>query len=198
LKGLNDVIAVGYMAKSSCEKPKGLELPSVVDVYSVSSCVNDDFADYIDAWKHNGYWLFDSPELIREVAREKVVSLEGATLFYYEAHEMEFDEKQMVWSAFVPESGLKTAVAVPEQKRLEGFDLVTFSARNAPECSPLSCCHLANEVKTNEHCLLQTFEEAKTALEDGRFSGAEPGPYRIFAVYSVDWPGQQNPDHIEA
>jgi len=182
------VIAVGYLAKSSCEKPAALQLPGVVDVYSVSSCVNEDFADYIDSWKHNGYWLFDSPELIGEVAREKGVSLKGANLFYYEAYEMEFDEKRMSWAAFAPESDLKTAVLNPEEKRLEGFDLVTFYVRSSPECSPLSCCGIANEIPTNEHCLVRTFEEAKAALEAGKFSGAEPGPYRIVAVYSVEWP----------
>ena len=67
----------------------------------MSSCVNDDFADYLDCWKHNGYWLFDSPEMIQQVAREKSVSLEGARLFFYEAFEMEFDEKQMSWTAFL-------------------------------------------------------------------------------------------------
>jgi hypothetical protein len=175
------------MAKSSVAKPKGFELACVADIYSVGSCVNDDFADYIDAWKHNGFWLFDSPEVIREVAREKLVSLEAARLFYYEAYELEFDEKQMSWSAFEPDSGINTNVSVPALKKLEGFDLVTFYARNAPECSPLSCCTLASEIPTNEHCLIRTFEETKAALEEGKFSGAEPGPYRVFAVYSVDW-----------
>ena len=182
------MIPVGYMAKKNCEKPTSLGLLPVVDVYSVSNCVNDDFADYINLWKHNGYWLFDSPEIIRAVAGETSVSLEDSRLFYYEAYEMEFDEKQMVWSAFAPESGVTTAVSVPNEKHLEGFDLVTFFARSAPECSPLSCCSLADSVPTNEHCLMSTFEDAKAALEAGAFSGAEPGPYRIFAVYSVNWP----------
>lgn len=185
------MIPVGYMAKRSCEKPRALGLLPVEDVYSVSACVNDDFVDdYINCWKHNGYWLFDSPAEIREVARELGVSVEGTKLFYYEAYEMEFDEKGMSWSAFAPESGMKTAVIVPKNKFLEGYDLVTFWARNAPECSPLSCCALAEKVAPNEHCLVRTFEEAKAALEAGKFSGAEPGPYRIFAVYSVDWPEQ--------
>ena len=94
------MIPVGYLAKRSCEKPKGLGLPEVEDVYSVSGDVNDDFADYINSWKHNGYWLFDAPDLIRQVANELSVSLEETRLFYYEAHEEEFDEKQMTWSVF--------------------------------------------------------------------------------------------------
>jgi len=184
------MIPVGYLAKLSCSKPPGFGMPEVDDVYSVGSCVNDDFADYIDAWKHNGFWLFDSPEAIREVAHEKSISLEQSTLFYYEAYEMEFNEKAMTWSPFEPESGLQTNVLVPEEKKLEGFDLVTFYVRTAPECSPLSCCLLAREIPTNRHCLVETFDDAKAALEAGKFSGAEPGPYRIFAVYSVGWPAE--------
>jgi hypothetical protein len=176
------------MAKTNIEKPTGFELDCVRDVYSVSSCVNQDFTDYIDCWKHNGYWLFDSPEVIREVAREKAASLEGANLFYYEAYEMEFDERQMSWTSFGPEPGMKTNVEVPKHKKLEGFDLVTFFARTSPECSPLSCNAVVEDVPANEHCLVRTFEEAKSALETGKFSNAEPGPYRIFGVYSVEWP----------
>jgi hypothetical protein len=176
------------MAKSSCDKASGLELACVVDVYSVSSCVNEDFTDYIDCWKHNGFWLFDSQEMIWEVAGAKAVSLEDAKLFYYEAYEMELDENRMSWAAFGPDPGMETNVSVPEKKRLEGFDLVTFSVRSAPECSPLSCNGVAKDVPTNEHCLVRTFDEAKAALEARKFDGAEPGPYRIFTVYSVEWP----------
>jgi hypothetical protein len=34
----------GYMAKRDLK-----------DVYSVSSCVNENFADYIEYWQHNGF-----------------------------------------------------------------------------------------------------------------------------------------------
>lgn len=184
------MIAVGYMAKASCEKPRALGMLPVLDLYSVSSCVNDDFADYTNSWKQNGYWLFNSPEIIREVAHAMSVSMNDAKLFYYEVYEEEFNEKKLEWSSFAPDSDLRTSVEAPREKHLEGFDLVTFSLHNAPECSPLSCCSLAKEIPTNEHCLMRSFEEAKAALEAGAFSRAEPGPYRIFAVYSVDWPNR--------
>jgi hypothetical protein len=179
------MIPVGYLAKRSCKKPEAFGLPDVIDVYSVGSCVNDDFADYVDYWKHNGYWLFDSPEIIRTVARENSIDLEGATLFYYEAHEMEFTGT--VWGPFLAEPSFHTDIIQPPHKTLEGFDVVTFSAGNAPEHSPLSCNGLAKELQTNSHCLLESFDEAKTSLSVGKFKGCEPGPYRIFAVYSVDW-----------
>ena len=48
-------------------------------------------AGYIRCWKHNAYWLFDSPEIIRTIAREHSIQLEGTALFYYEADGKEFD-----------------------------------------------------------------------------------------------------------
>ena len=65
---------------------------------------------------------------------------------------------------------------------------MTFSAGSSPECSPLSCNGVAKELPTNAHCLFAGFEEAEAALSRGAFKDSEPGPYRIFAVYSVDWP----------
>jgi hypothetical protein len=180
------MIPVGYMAKVSCSKPERFIMPGVADVYSVGSCVNEDFADYIDYWRHNGYWLFDSPAIIQNVAKEHAISLEQAMLFYYEAYEMEFTGEE--WRAFYPEPSMATNVVAASQKTLEGFDVVTFFVGSSSECSPLSCNRLADEVPTNEHCLIASFDEAKTALDTGKFNGGEPGPYRIFAVYSVDWP----------
>jgi hypothetical protein len=179
------MIPAGYMAKR-LQTPKGFHIGGVADVYSVSDCVNADFADYIPYWKHNGYWLFDSPQVIRTAAQENSVQLDGTSLFYYEAYEMEFDGK--VWSPFESEPSIPTNVIPPQKKVLEGFDVVTFYARNVPEHSPLSCNGLAKEIPTNQHCLLESFAEAHDRLNGGAFNNAEPGPYRIFAVYSVDWP----------
>jgi len=148
--------------------------------------MNDNFADYINYWRHNSYWLFDSLEIIRSVAQENSIDLPGTKLFYYEAHELEFTGE--VWRSFSSEPSLPTNIIPPGEKRLEGFDVVTFYAGNRPECSPLSCNSLAESVHTNSHCLFETFEEAETSLDTGKFTGCEPGPYRIYAVYTVDWP----------
>lgn len=180
------MIPVGYMAKRVCKKPDWLQATQVIDIYSVSGCVSEDFADYINYWKHNGYWLFDSPAVIRTVARENSIDLEGTSLFYYEAYEMEFDSKS--WHAHAPEPSFPTNIAPPSKKQLEGFDVVTFYGGNAPEHSPLSCNSLAKELRTNAHCLFASFEETETNVKNGAFTKCEPGPYRILSVYSVDWP----------
>lgn len=180
------MIPVGYMAKRIGSKPESLKAPAVIDIYSVSSHMNDDFADYIEFWKHNGFWLFDSPQVIQTVAQENSIDLHGMSLFYYEAHEMEFDGQR--WKPFAPELSIPTNIAVPSRKNLEGFDVVTFWAGNTPECSPLSCNSLADDLRTNAHCLFDSLEEAQSHLNEGHFSGSEPGPYRIFAVHSLAWP----------
>jgi hypothetical protein len=183
------MIPVGYMAKRVSDRPEWLKAAQVIDIYSVSDCVSNDFADYVDYWKHNGYWFFDSPEIIRQVALENSIDLKGTSLFYYEVHELEFDEDESQWTTFEPEA-FPTQVVIPSEKLLEGFDVVNFYAGSSAECSLLSCNSVAAETQTNQHCLLTSIEEANRLLETGAFEGGEPGPYRIFAVYSVatPWP----------
>jgi hypothetical protein len=182
------MIPAGYMAKRVSSRPEWLKAERVVDIYSVSNCVLEDFDDYIDSWKHNGYWFFDSPEIIQEVAEERSVDLMGTRLFYYEVYELEFDGNEGLWKPFKPEPSFKTQVIIPSTKQLEGYDVVTFFVRTSAECSLLSCNSLAEEVETNQHCLLCSLEHAQDLLRQGQFKNTEPGPYRIFSVYSMEWP----------
>jgi hypothetical protein len=179
------MIPAGYMAKRVATKPEWLSVAGVVDIWSVGDCVGEDFADYIEYWKHNGFWLFDSPTAIRSVANEHSISLDRTLLFYYEVYELEFDGEN--WRTFEPEASFQTNVTVPAKKQLGGFDVVTFWCKNAPAHSPLSCNSLAEEIETNSHCLFASFEEAQSHLQKGSFKDSEPGPYRIFSVSSVDW-----------
>lgn len=179
------MIPVGYMAKKVALRPDWLNAPEVKDIYSVSDCISDDFADYIKFWRHNGYWLFDNPNIILELSRKEGIDVEGLTFFYYETYEKEFNVESRQWVSF-RHSDFPTEVTTPTQKEHQGYDVVTFSMGTNPECSPLSCNHLATEMKTNAHCLLESFDEAKQSLESGKFDNAEPGPFRIFAVYTID------------
>lgn len=179
------MIPAGYMAKRITRRPDWHKASQVTDIYSVSSCISEDFADYIPFWKHNGYWLFDGPSVIQSVAKENSIPLEGTALFYYEVYEKEFDGEH--WLPYSPESSLPTNVVPPPEKHLEGFDVVTFFARSAPEHSPLACNSVAETLHTNEHCLLDSLDEALRNIDNKAFKNSEPGPYRIFSVYSVDW-----------
>lgn len=180
------MIPIGFMAKRIRQRPDWLLAPQVTDIYSVSSCISEDFADYVSFWKHNGFWFFNSPEIIRTVAAEHSIDLAGTSLFYYEAHESEFDGD--TWRPYGPESSFPTNVTAPCGNTLAGFDVATFWAGNSPECSPLSCNSLASTMPTNNHCLFASFEEAHARVNDGEFNDSEHGPYRIFSVHSVEWP----------
>src|SRR5579862_7156832 len=151
------MIPVGYMAKRVSKNPDWLKASHVTAIYSVSGCISEDFADYINYWKHNGYWLFDSPEIIKGISKDNSIQLEGTTLFYYEAYEKEFDGE--TWHLYSPEPSIPTNVVLPSAKKLEGFDVVTFYARTSPECSPLSCNSLAENLRTNEYRLFDSFDE---------------------------------------
>jgi len=163
---------------------------NVVDFFSTGACgagISPPFTDYISHWKHNGYWFFNSPGIMREIANKEGINLSGATLFYYEIYESEFDQSDegnvKTWSPIQCEPSFTTDVLIPEAKILAGFDVVEYVCRNSPECSLLSCSDLATEFAVNTHCLFDTFEDAKKAVESGRFHDCEPGPYRILAVY---------------
>lgn len=176
---------MGYMYKRVASRPEWLHASNIDDIFSVSGCISGNFADYVAYWRHNGYWMFDSPSGIEALAREHSISLEGTRLFYYEVHEEEYDDRHGRWERFEPDASLVTSVQVPGAKMIEGLDVTTFHSRNAPECSPLSCNSIAEEVPTNRHCLFQTSEEARAAIEQGVFKSSEPGPYRIIAVSNV-------------
>jgi hypothetical protein len=180
------MIPAGYMAKMIANNPGWVSATAnIVDIYSVSGCASHHFADYIKFWKHNGYWLFDAPNIIRQLADDEGIDLSPAKFFYYEVYPQQYDEERRGWSTFSPETSFSTNVRSPEERNLEGYDVVSFSAHTSPECSPLSCNNAAKNITVNEHCLLRTFEEAKSLLELGAFDKGEPGPFRIFAVYSV-------------
>ena len=99
-------------------------------------------------------------------------------------HGQQVDEERRVWQPFEPDPAFITKVEVPAHKQLLGFDVVSFDAQTAPECSPLSCNNLAEAVDVNEHCLLPSFESAGKLLEGGTFDNSEPGPFRVFGVYA--------------
>ena len=180
------MIPAGYMAKRVEKSPDWLGAPNVDDIYSVSPCISEDFADYINHWKHNGYWLFDSPEVICRLAERASIDLEGTKLFYYEVYNLQFNEETRSWESFGPEPSFALEVEKPTAARLEGFDVVSFAVGTSPECSPLSCNGLAKQIVTNRHCLLSSLEDARGLLENGQIVDCEPGPYRIFAVHSVE------------
>lgn len=179
------MIPAGYMAKRVIDKPAWIKSTAPARICSVSNCMSRDFADYIHHWKQNGFWLFDRPALIDEIAAAEAADMTGTRTFYYEVHDQEFDEHSRQWTTIAPEAGMPVNVEAPANKRLLGYDVVTFYTRSSPEHSPLSCNAVADDVAVNADCLLPSLERAIELLQSGAFENCEPGPYRIFAVYAL-------------
>ena len=180
------MIPVGYMSKKVVARPEWLQTHDVEDICAVSGCISKSFADYMNYWKHNGYWFFNSGSEIEQLCNEEDIDTSGNALFYYEVFEKEYDEDSRSWSTFEPEPSFPTHVQKPERAELLGYDVTTFFVGTSPECSPLSCNSLATEIAVNRHCLFDTFEQAVGALGAGKFDDSEPGPFRVFAVYRVE------------
>lgn len=180
------MIPAGYMYKKTVPPPGWVIGANVVDVYSVSNCVSDDFADYINYWKHNGYRFFDSPQIIEALSADLNISLDGLTLFFYRLYPFQWNSMSKQWENFASEQSFETNVVEPLHARTQGFDVVTYYVQTSPECSPLSCNNLAEDYDVNEHCLFRTFEAAMIAIESGVFEKGEPGPYRIVEVCTCD------------
>jgi len=178
------MIPAGYLYKTVSRRPEWLGAESVLEIYSVSDCVSEDFCDFTNYWKHNGYWFFNSPEAMIEIADDTGVDLSLCQLFYYEVYEFEFHQTKKSWGEFSPVAPFGTDVVAPENMSLRGFDVATFLCGNSPECSPLSCNGLATEIPVNRFCLFETFDLAKASIDSGCFENSEREPLRIFAVYS--------------
>jgi hypothetical protein len=175
----------GYLYKRVAARPAWTgKARHIAEIHSVSSCISENFADYVQHLQHNGFWLFDSPNTMRAIAMAENVDLRALTLFYYEIYSLEFDQAVRSWSAIVPDAPVQ--VVPPTTKVFSGYDVCSFSQRNRPECSPLSCNRLCETLLVNRYCLFDSPDAAKAALDTGAFDRSEPGPFRIFAVFTVD------------
>jgi hypothetical protein len=173
----------GYLLKRVVPAPPWVCARPGASVCSLSGCVSEAFANYVPKWRHNGYWLFDRPEIALEIAAEDGIDASGLALFYYEVHEQQFVEDRRAWQTFAPNDAFPTNVIRPAGFERLGWDVVTFSSNASPECSPLTCCGLAGAADANDFCLLASDEDARSKLESGFFDGSEPGPFRIFSVW---------------
>ncbi|BDY04761.1 hypothetical protein F0521_18020 [Ferrimonas sp. YFM] len=181
------MVPMGYMAKRIIAKPDWLKNANVKRLFSVSGCNSHNLiCAEQDESLLNGHWMLNRrAEADRALVVEADDDAQPQT-FYYELYPEQWNDCLGEWEAFSVDSKRAVTIEVPQSPTLEGFDIVSFAFGSQPECSLLSCSHLAERVCVNEQCLLPTLEEAKTLLASGEFHGCEPGPYRILAVYSLN------------
>lgn len=187
------MIPAGYLLKRTVPPP-GWLLPAVshvTEVCSVASCVNDNVVDPQSCWKHNGFGLANSPQVLWGLAQESDGELVGSRLFYYAALEAEiesdgwtFDSEKWRPISRAASSDVADDIAPPGADValiLLGYDVVVFN--DFLEHSPLSCNSIAAVARVNEFCLFNEVDEARSAIDSGLFGGGcEEGIYKIFSV----------------
>lgn len=187
------MIPAGYLLKRIAPPPGWLPAPHIVDVCSVSGCVNENVVELQKSWLHNGFGLANDPQMLLR-AGQAGGAVKDAILFYYEVFEQEIESDG--WSidptSWRPISRLRSATVetrvepVPKASaaKLLGYDLVV--SNDFLEHSPLSCNSVAVELGANAHCLFDTLDQARRAVDEGGFGGGcEDGVYRIMSVSMI-------------
>ena len=185
-------VDLGYMAKRSIKAPAFYRARGLRLIESVSGCVCGTFGDFLPLWRHNGWWFFDSVDVLTDVGRRLGVETAGMPAYFYRGDGREFDETKRRWRPIAPEPGVRTAPVPPGPCRRVGYDVVGFSCGNTPECSPLTCNHLFERTVVNQSGLFGEADTAYRLLEEGFFDHSEPGPFRVIEVNRLDgsWSGR--------
>lgn len=179
------MIPAGYMYKHVRPRPACGDTPRVDAFYTVSSCISEDFDYDVSTWLHNGHWFFDTVAVLDQALAAGEDSREGLSLFYYEVHDREFIRETKTWRAFETFHDMPVNVSPPVVAKLEGFDVASFWAGSSPECPGVACGTSAGDA-LNAYGLFDSLEAVISAFENGMFDDAEPGPLRIFSVYTVE------------
>jgi hypothetical protein len=165
----------GYFPKRVTTRPDWLEAPHVNEIWSVSDCMSAAPEGWIDLWRHNELWLFDTVELAESVVPP--ADREAFTIVAYEVWDRMIDEGREVP---LPKGWRPLAGPDPSFTTI-GFDAVGRE-HHAFTHSPLSCNRGASTFETNEACLFRTAEEAIAGAVAFSKGNWEPGPYWVIEV----------------
>ena len=172
---------IGYFARPTARRKDWPHAEVVEEICNASTCMSACDWDWINEWRHNEMWVFDSPELALEVV--PVERRPGCDLYAYRLFPVRFVESRREPFA-IPDVAPASLDATFERL---GYDLVSRSQDNKFECSPISCNGLAADVPVNRHCLLDDAESAFALAETLEVAGqpmrGEPGPYFVVEVW---------------
>ena len=171
---------IGYFARPTMKKADWPNSNRVEEIASASTCMSGCDWDWINEWRHNDLWVFDSPDLAMGVVPEDKRA--SCDLYAYRMFPIRYVEGR------AEEFIIPPVEPIPLDASFEmlGFDIVSRYCGNCFECSPLSCNGLAEVVPTNRYCLLERLEDAlclaPTWEADGK-TRPEPGPYYIVEIW---------------
>ena len=170
-------VLIGYFPKRRTPNP-GCMIPGVVEeIASVSGCIAEGPDDWIEHWRHNELFVFDSPKVAWSFAPE--AELDRFDLYGYAPYPVRFVNGQQQAFEIPP----VRPQSLPADFERLGIDVVSRSCDAGFECSPLSCNGFAKEAAVNRWCLLDEIDDAFFLAKRVESSGAEPGPYYVLEVW---------------
>jgi len=176
-----DFALVGYFMKRTTRE-KDWTLPAnVLEICSVSDCMNPSPPEWMDRWVHNDLGFFNTIRDARSMIADdpaQATSPDGYQLFAFRLLPIRF-EKEHRSLLTLPSLEIES---LPTEFVSLGFDVVSKSVSAFFECSPLSCNALAEDIRVNEHCLVDTLAEAERLAVRCALEEPEPGPYYVMEV----------------
>ncbi len=188
---LDDWVLLGYQAKERLPKPDWLNVATVEEIASVSTCIArapDQF------WTDNVFIMMgynETPELARQSITDNAsytINAYRILLFTADAgnfRRMTTLELTNFGVSPLPgtiEQGVRPA-PIPSDFEFLGYDAVSDSGGCNLGCSPLSCNHMAEKIRVNRFCLIDRLEDAIAAARRFSIGEAEPGTYYVVEVW---------------
>lgn len=183
------LVPIGYFPKERLDRTKASFLSFEQDIGSVSECIVPGPKEWEGQWKHNDFWCFNSEELALQVVPPD--NRQSFSLYAYEVSTAIFDIEGKHTLA-IPDMNISRRGSGYDEL---GYDIVQINSLMAKktdqpaycfECSPLTCNSLMKKVVVNQHCLLNSEEEALTLAERVAKSNGtlgEPGAYVVVRVF---------------
>lgn len=178
---MRSLISIGYFPMKVVLRPEWLRAAGVRAIYSVSNCVSSGPTDWILRWAHNEMWVYST--------------IPAAWAFVPDYHLADYVMLAYRMLPTMWDKGVERPFAIPPLNvdplppdfHRVGFDVVSIEKGTAGfGCSPLSCNHMAEEISTNENCLLDDIELAIQTASAFSCGNVEPGPYFVVEVLRQD------------
>ncbi len=173
-----DAILIGYFPKKTKLMPEWLKATNVEMVCSASTCISEAPEGWINHWKHNECFLYNTIDDVGLILA-KLNDKDEYDIYAFKRYPIRI------------ENGTSNVESIPhvlvepltQNFEFLGYDAVSMSMSPMFECSPLSCNRGAETMKVNKYCLFETYEEALSGAIEFSKGNWEPGPYYIVEIY---------------
>lgn len=173
---------IGYFSKKRKENIRVLSSHNVLEICNACLCSFVVPDNWVEHWKHNDYFLFNSPIIAYSIIQD-LEDCHEYVLYAYKQYQFRVENG----SVFDEEVESENVEDLSSEFVLLGYDAVNRNYSKQFGCSPLFCNLGAEKMKTNKYCLFSSFNEALEGAVIFSRGHGEPGPYYVVEVYRADY-----------